>query len=132
MLIDTNIFIELLMIGANFEKVFEFFTRIPMKLMVVTDFTVHSVGILLNRFGKIEYYTKFINDLVVGGISVVSLDMDTLAEVPEVIGRYNLDFDDAYQYVAAEKYDLTIISYDSDFNRTLRGRKTPEEILKEL
>jgi hypothetical protein len=41
---------------------------------------------------------------------------------------HNLDFDDAYQYSAAEKYNLTIVSFDSDFDRTPRGRKTPAEI----
>jgi predicted nucleic acid-binding protein len=47
-----------------------------------------------------------------------------------VIKQFNLDFDDAYQYVAAEKHDLTIVSFDSDFERTGRGRKTPAEVLK--
>jgi len=42
--------------------------------------------------------------------------------------EFKLDFDDAYQYIAAEKYDLTIVSFDSDFDRTTRGRKTPSEI----
>lgn len=40
----------------------------------------------------------------------------------------SLDFDDAYQYVAAEKYTLTLISFDTDFDRTERGKKTPGEI----
>jgi hypothetical protein len=44
------------------------------------------------------------------------------------MARYKLDFDDAYQYFAAEKYDLTIISFDVDFNRTARGKKTPSEV----
>jgi len=44
--------------------------------------------------------------------------------------RFNFDFDDAYQYVIAEKYNLTIISFDTDFDRTERGRKTPVEILE--
>ncbi|GAI81133.1 unnamed protein product [marine sediment metagenome] len=42
--------------------------------------------------------------------------------------RYSLDFDDAYQYVVAEKNGLTIISFDADFDRTEKGRKTPGEI----
>ena len=37
--------------------------------------------------------------------------------------------DDAYQYVAAEKHDLIIVSFDKDFDRTTRGRKTPAEII---
>lgn len=48
-----------------------------------------------------------------------------------MIERFNLDFDDAYQYVAAEKYNLTIVSLDSDFDRTERGRRDPAEVLVE-
>lgn len=47
----------------------------------------------------------------------------------QVAQRFNLDFDDAYQYVAAEKYDLTLVSFDSDFDQTERGRRTPAEVL---
>jgi predicted nucleic acid-binding protein len=47
-----------------------------------------------------------------------------------VAERFNLDFDDAYQYTAAEKYDLTLVSFDSDFDHTERGRKTPAEVLQ--
>jgi predicted nucleic acid-binding protein len=43
--------------------------------------------------------------------------------------QFDLDFDDAYQYVAAEKYGLTIVSLDHDFDQTERGRKTPDEVL---
>jgi predicted nucleic acid-binding protein len=42
--------------------------------------------------------------------------------------RFSLDFDDAYQYIAAEKYGLAIISFDSDFGRTEKGRKPPDDI----
>jgi predicted nucleic acid-binding protein len=42
--------------------------------------------------------------------------------------RFNLDFDDAYQYVVAEKYNLTIISFDSDFDRTELKRKIREKL----
>lgn len=38
--------------------------------------------------------------------------------------------DDAYQYVAAAKYGFTIVSFDSDFDQTHCGRKTPAEIVK--
>jgi len=43
--------------------------------------------------------------------------------------QFDLDFDDAYQYVAAEKYGLTIVSLDRDFDQTERGGKTPDEVL---
>jgi predicted nucleic acid-binding protein len=37
--------------------------------------------------------------------------------------------DDAYQHVAAEKYNLALVSFDSDFDHTERGRKTAAEAL---
>lgn len=30
-----------------------------------------------------------------------------------------------------EKYNLTIVSFDSDFDQTEQGRKTPKEVLSE-
>ena len=44
--------------------------------------------------------------------------------------QFRLDFDDAYQYVAAEKYGLTLVSFDADFDRTKPGRKTTDEVLR--
>ena len=43
--------------------------------------------------------------------------------------RFGLDFDDAHQYAVAERYGLTIVSFDSDFDHTELGRKTHEELL---
>lgn len=34
------------------------------------------------------------------------------------------------EYVAAKKYSLIIVSLDSDFDRTERGRKTPAGVLQ--
>ena len=47
----------------------------------------------------------------------------------ETMTEYQFDFDDAYQYVAAEKYGAELISFDSDFDKAERGRKTPLQIL---
>ena len=39
-----------------------------------------------------------------------------------------LDFDDAYQYAVAERYDLTIVSFDHDFDQTKKGRVLPKDL----
>jgi predicted nucleic acid-binding protein len=65
-------------------------------------------------------------------LHMVSLSYEDMGNVIEVFARFNLDFDDAYQYVVAEKYNLTIISFDSDFDRTERGRKTPRKVLEQF
>jgi predicted nucleic acid-binding protein len=45
------------------------------------------------------------------------------------MASFGLDFDDAYQYVAAERFGTVLVSFDSDFDRTKRGRKSPEMLL---
>ena len=52
-----------------------------------------------------------------------------MAKVSEVAQAFGLDFDDSYQYVAAEKFTLELLSFDRDFDRTPRGRKTLEEVM---
>jgi len=54
-----------------------------------------------------------------------------MAAVAESARRFGFDFDDAYQYVAAEKHNLILVSFDADFDRTKRGRRTPADILGE-
>jgi len=68
--------------------------------------------------------------LIHAGVRVVTLSVEDLDLVVEIAQKFELDFDDAYQYTFAEKYNLTIISFDADFDRTKRGRKTPWEVLQ--
>lgn len=51
--------------------------------------------------------------------------------VVAVMEKYNLDFDDAYQYVAAEQTGAVIVSFDRDFDRTDRRRQSPVDIMRE-
>ena len=51
-----------------------------------------------------------------------------MARVEEVSTAFRLDFDDAYQYVVAEKYNLALVSFDADFDRTDKKRMVPAEI----
>jgi len=48
--------------------------------------------------------------------------------VIQIALKFGLDFDDAYQCAAADHYGLTIVSFDSDFDRTEKGRKTPDDV----
>lgn len=49
--------------------------------------------------------------------------------VVEAMNRFNLDFDDAYQYIVAEQNEAVIVSFDRDFERTENGARLPLEIL---
>ena len=45
------------------------------------------------------------------------------------IKEFNLDFDDAYQLTLSQKYDMTIVTFDKDFNAKGIVKLSPEEVL---
>lgn len=95
----------------------------------ISDFSLHSLGILLFRFGLHDSFLWLINFLA---DKVVKLETNDLKRLTEVSQKFCIDFDDAYQYVIAEKHGLTVISFDSDFDRTNRSRLTPQQALEKL
>jgi predicted nucleic acid-binding protein len=48
-----------------------------------------------------------------------------------VVDEFRLDFDEAYQYVAAMSRGLKLVSVDDDFDDTDRDRQTPRDVLDE-
>jgi predicted nucleic acid-binding protein len=60
----------------------------------------------------------------------VRLNLAELDILPEVAQNLNLDFDDAYQYVLAERRELRLVSFDADFDGTPLGRVTPAVALR--
>jgi predicted nucleic acid-binding protein len=67
--------------------------------------------------------------LIDGGVGLASLAPAALQQIFPIMAQYRLDFDDGYQYVVAEQENVIIVSFDSDFDRTPRGRQTPVQIL---
>jgi len=62
------------------------------------------------------------------GTSLISLLVEDMTSVIQATQQYNLGFDDAYQYAAAAKNNLTLVSFDSDFEPIDQGRRAPAEI----
>jgi predicted nucleic acid-binding protein len=128
-LIDTNVWLELLLEQDKAGDVRQFLQAIEGRLLAITDFSVYSIGIILTRLKKDVLFEDFLSDTIEdSGVKRIYLDSTDLKKLLTVRKRFNLDFDDAYQYVSAEKYGLTLISFDSDFDRTERGRKLPSQI----
>lgn len=67
--------------------------------------------------------------LLDGGLMLVPLAAEDMEALVATAQKHKLDFDDAYQYLLAEKHNLTLVSFDADFDRATRGRKTPAQIL---
>ena len=129
-LVDTNIFLEALLRRGRAAEVQSFFQSIDLDAIFITDFSLHSIGITLLRLKKFTLFTPFVEDMIDDGIGVLSLSYEDLKTLDQTIQKFSLDFDDAYQYVAANQYSLQLISFDRDFDQTDRERKEPIDILK--
>ncbi len=128
-LVDTNIWLELLLNQQRAQEVRRLLEERAGSEFAITDFSLHSIGIVLTRLGRDEAFARFIADaLERAGAQLVRLDSAEMKELLRARKQFQLDFDDAYQYAAAERYNLTLLSFDTDFDRTARGRKTPAMI----
>jgi hypothetical protein len=96
----------------------------------ISDLAFHSIGIILYQKNAAHLFSDFIRDLFGdGGIAIISLGSEDMERLEHVSTTFNLDFDDAYQYVIAEKFGLVLVSFDTDFDRTDRKRIIPADIL---
>ena len=130
-LIDTNIFLEVILEQEKAEEARAFLAKTKEHNFFISDYALHSIGLLLFRRKQHDVFQQFVEDMMLNaGLIMISLLAEDMEAVVNAARRFNLDFDDAYQYVAAEKYDLTIVSFDGDFDRTERGRKTPGTVLR--
>src|SRR3990172_3063531 len=119
LLIDTNIVLEIILEQERAREARSLLSLTEEHVFFLSDFSLHSVGVLLFRRRQQKTYWDIIEDLVFnGGMAVISLSVDEMESVVKVAERFELDFDDAYQYVAAEKHQLAVVSFDGDFDRT--------------
>lgn len=129
-LLDTNILLELLLKREHAPVVMQFL-QTPEINRFTSDFSFHSIGLHLFNKDKKELYLRFAKDMFKpGGLIITSLLPEYLPELVLASNSYGLDFDDAYQYAIAKSQNLTLISYDNDFNKTPEKRVTPEEIIR--
>jgi predicted nucleic acid-binding protein len=131
-LVDTNVWLEVLLEQERSDECKEFFQNVETNLIAISEFSLYSIGIILCWLNKDSLFENFLDDIMSSFISKISLEIDDIKYLLQIRKKYNFDFDDAYQYVVAEKYSLTIISFDSDFDKTELGRKTPKEVLEGL
>ena len=130
-LLDTNIWLERLLGQEQAEIAAELLDALSPSDMCMTDFTLHSIGVICNRLKQRDVFVKFVDDVLIDtGVVLVSIPANKMKRVVEIMDRFRLDFDDAYQYVAAEIEDATIVSFDKDFDKTEQGRLTPIQVLK--
>ena len=130
LLLDTNIFLEILLAQANAADATELLRNKAEHSLFLSDYALHSIATLLIRKRQPTALLEFLTDIVdAGRIHVVAVSPSDLHIVIENAVRFGLDFDDAYQFTLADQMVFTLVSFDRDFDRTSAGRKTPGEIL---
>lgn len=117
-LVDSNIFLESLLEQEKSSQVDSFLKGNKLDTLAISDLALFSIGIILSKLKKKDVFTFFLNDLIIDWVEVLSLDKPTLRDVVQNCEKFNLDFDDAYQYTVAKKHDLTLVSFDKDFDKT--------------
>ncbi|MDO8873466.1 MAG: PIN domain-containing protein [Methanoregula sp.] len=131
-LVDTNIFLEVMLGQEKAAEVKDFFNRADFSSLFVSDFSLFSIGIIYFREKNPGPFIKLVNeDMGMSGLRVASLDLPDYPRIVKCANEYHLDFDDAYQYAVAERHDLTIVSFDHGFDKTKKGRVLPMDIFRE-
>ena len=129
-LVDSNIFLETLLSRGRAAEVQSFLESVDLSDIFMTDFSLHSIGIVLFHKRKFALFVSFLESMVVNGIGILSLDPEDLKALDLPAQKFKLGFDDAYQYAVADKFNLQLISFDRDFDRTDKKRKEPAEVVK--
>jgi predicted nucleic acid-binding protein len=114
-LADTNIFLEILL-GQDKKEACKTFLISNIGDLSITDFSLHSIGVILFRYNKEDIFQKFVED-VMPDARLLTLPMELYNDVVNVRKSLNLDFDDAYQYSVAKYYGLKVATMDKDFEK---------------
>lgn len=115
----------------RYKEVEAFLRQKPRQSLKISDFSLYSLGIALFRRNMHSLFSRVVDDLLIrGGIGIIRLGAEDMAGLIQSSQRFNLDYDDAYQYTVAAKHNLIIVSLDKHFDITDRGRRTPAELLR--
>jgi uncharacterized protein len=129
LLVDTNLFIEALLNQVSAGEARTFLENRSGHELFVADFALHSIGLLLFRHKQHQVFRHFLQDILGAvGIRLVSLTAEEMYSLADLAAKFNLDFDDAYQYSASIRHGLRIVSFDADFDRTPEGRLLPADV----
>jgi predicted nucleic acid-binding protein len=114
-LADTNIFLEILLKQKK-SDICKAYLDNNASALFISDFSLHSIGLILLKSNAIDVLRKFLNDSF-PAIQIATLPTDAYESLIEAAQRFTLDFDDAYQHAIAKNFSLKIATMDQDFKR---------------
>ncbi|MCS7137983.1 MAG: PIN domain-containing protein [Candidatus Caldarchaeum sp.] len=132
-LIDTNIFLEVLLGREKSGECKQFKLVRDGKInAIMTDFSVHSIIVVLDGFKKLEALKTFLTRLTAyKGLRVYYTTLADEVKAAEIELTSGLDMDDAIQYSAALSNKAeSIVSFDKHFDGLKTPRNEPKNLLK--
>jgi predicted nucleic acid-binding protein len=134
-LVDTNIFLEVMLSRKRSSECKRFLAmlRDGKASGVVSDFSIHSIMVLLDSLKRREKLRTFLASLA--GYKGLRVHFTSIAEelrAVELAEREGLDIDDAIQYAVALSVGAeAIVSFDRDFDGLKIPRVEPGDITRE-
>ncbi len=113
-LIDTNVLLELIFQGRHFAKCKSFIEQNDN--FYITDFAVNSAGVMLFRNNEFILWKAFLQ--FVEPFEIISLSNSEKQKLISVSLQMKLDYDDAYQWLAAKNNGCALVTLDKDFSKT--------------
>ena len=81
-LLDTNIFVEVILEQERSQEAKDFLSKTDEYDLFMTDFSLHSIGLLLFRKGQHQVFHQFLNDMILkAGIMVLHLGVEDMKDV---------------------------------------------------
>src|SRR5438128_10165240 len=118
-LVDTNIWLEHLLNQSKAREASQFITGVDTSQLFLSDFSFHSICVILGRANRTAALDQFVRDLFINGqVSLRTIPAADTQTITAAMQAQRLDFDDAYQYVLSRRDSLTLISFDTHFDRT--------------
>ncbi len=128
-LIDTNIFLEVLLGRAKKEKCKKLLRELRdgRKSAIITDFSIHSIIVLMDGLGSLNALETFLSSLLAyKGLYIHNTTIAEEVNAVKIATKQNLDMDDAIQYSSALSINAeAIISFDKHFDNLQIPRLEP-------
>ncbi len=119
-LIDTNIFLEIMLARSKSRECEGFLELIKSgeKKGFVTDFSIHSIIVIMGSYGRKTELKKFLKSLTAyEGLTIYNTSISDEIKAVDISLKTGLDLDDSIQYFAALSTGAKgIVSLDKHFD----------------
>lgn len=133
-LIDTNVFLEVLLARSRKDECKRLLEllRVGVKRGVVTDFTIHTILLLMGRLGLWDELKIFLSALpAYAGLEIHFTSLTDELRAVDLSVKMKLGVKDAVQYSSALGLGVShIVSFDRDFDGLEIPRIEPAEATK--